>query len=113
MDFKTKWPLEYRISESARMREKFLHRIPVIIQPGNKQAPLLDKNKYLVPGDLSLGEFLFVIRKKIKLGSEQALFGFVGGVLPPISKMIREIYAEHADPDGFLYLIYSLENTFG
>ena len=113
MDFKSKWTLEQRIAESTRLREKFVTRIPLVIQPGNKASPPIDKYKYLVPGDLTLGEFIFIVRKRVKLGSEQALFGFIDGVLPPVTKTIRELYVEHADPDGFLYLKYSLENTFG
>jgi len=110
MDFKSKWTFEQRLAESTRLREKFVTRIPLVIVQGK---PPVDKNKYLVPGDLTLGEFVYILRKRIKLGSEKSLFCFIDGVLPPISKTIRELYAEHADPDGFLYLRYSLENTFG
>ena len=30
--------------------------------------PLIDKKKYLVPSDLTVGQFVYVIRKRIKVG---------------------------------------------
>lgn len=31
----------------------------------------------------------------------------------PLAALITQIYAEHADEDGFLYITYNGENTFG
>ena len=42
--------------------------------------------RYLVPADLTVGQFLYVIRKRIKLNSEKAIFIFVDNVLPPTGK---------------------------
>ena len=39
--------------------------------------------RYLVPADLTVGQFVYVIRKRIKLSSEKAIFIFVDNVLPP------------------------------
>lgn len=39
--------------------------------------------RYLVPADLSVGQFVYVIRKRIKLSAEKAIFIFVDNVLPP------------------------------
>lgn len=58
-------------------------------------------------------QFVYVIRKRIKLSAEKALFVFVNGVLPPTAALLSTIYDEHADPDGFLYVTFSGENTFG
>ncbi|KAI7985216.1 Autophagy-related protein 8e [Camellia lanceoleosa] len=41
------------------------------------------QNKYLVPADLTVGQFVYVIRKRIKLSAEKAIFIFVDNVLPP------------------------------
>ncbi len=41
----------------------------------------IDKKKYLVPADLTVGQFVFVIRKRIKLEPEKAIFIFVNNVL--------------------------------
>jgi GABA(A) receptor-associated protein len=102
-----------RQSESNKLRNKFRDRIPVIVNPGNARTPDIDKKKYLVPNDLTFGEFMLIIRKRIKLSEHQALVGFVNGLLPPMRKQMSELYSESSDQDGFLYVAYSLENTFG
>ncbi|KAE8956555.1 hypothetical protein PR001_g31694, partial [Phytophthora rubi] len=45
--------------------------------------PDIDKKKFLVPADLTVGQFVYVIRKRIKLSPEKAIFIFVNNVLPP------------------------------
>lgn len=150
--------------------------------------------RYLVPADLTVGQFVYVVRKRIKLSAEKAIFIFVKNILPPTGEqnlstiftifffldnqkssrasgtrfwtlrimhppltsihlytrqthaflcdrvqsrlgfnpvyltlffsdclyfqpftaaMMSAIYEEHKDEDGFLYMTYSGENTFG
>ncbi|KAL7222970.1 hypothetical protein ACSBR1_024617 [Camellia fascicularis] len=68
---------------------------------------------YLVPADLTVGQFVYVVRKRIKLGAEKAIFVFVKNILPPTIAMMSAIYEENKDEDGFLYMTYSGKNTFG
>jgi len=66
----------------------------------------------LVPSDLTVGQFCYVIRKRIKLAPEKAIFIFVNEVLPPTAALMSSIYDEHKDEDGFLYITYlSLDST--
>ena len=68
----------------------------------------------MVPADLTVGQFVYVIRKRIKLSPEKAIFIFVSNnVLPPTASLMSAVYEEHKDDDGFLYITYSGENTFG
>ncbi|PIA35701.1 hypothetical protein AQUCO_03500215v1, partial [Aquilegia coerulea] len=69
--------------------------------------------RYLVPADLTVGQFVYVIRKRIKLSAEKAIFIFVDNVLPATGAIMSAIYDEKKDEDGFLYVTYSGENTFG
>lgn len=39
--------------------------------------------RYLVPADLTVGQFVYVIRKRIKVASDKAIFMFVKNTLPP------------------------------
>lgn len=113
--FKKKHSLEKRKSESSKIRKKYDDRIPVIVELAikDKKTHTLDKSKYLVPNELSVGQFIYVIRKRMSVLPEQAIFVFVNNTLPPTSQMMSTIYNEHVDDDGFLYVIVSLENTFG
>lgn len=113
--FKERISFHERVLESKRITEKFPGRVPVIVErsPRDKLMPELDKEKFLVPCDLSVAQFIYIIRKRLTLRSEVALFLFVNGVLPTTSTLMRELYSMYKDPDGFLYAQYSGENTFG
>jgi len=116
ISFKEKQSFEQRLIESTNIKNKFPGRIPVIVERASNthtDIPLIDKNKFLVPGDLTLGQFIFIIRKRLILSPEKALFIFVNNNLPLTSHLIRELYSIHCDPDGFLYIKYASENTFG
>ena len=63
--------------------------------------------------DLTVGQFVYVIRKRINLPSDKALFIFVNNSLPPTAALLSAVYEQHRDEDGFLYMMYSGENTFG
>ena len=52
--------------------------------------PTIDKKKYLVPADLTVGQFVYVIRKRIKLSPEKAIFIFVNEILPPTAGKIED-----------------------
>ena len=66
----------------------------------------IDKKKYLVPADLTVGQFVYVVRKRIKMSSEKAIFIFINGVLPPTAALMSSIYEQQQDEDGFLYITY-------
>lgn len=75
--------------------------------------PDMEKKKFLVPEDLTVGQFVYIIGKRLHLSPGQALFIFVGNTLPPITTLMAHIYKDHKDEDGFLYVHYSGEKTFG
>tara|TARA_B100001093_G_C26623712_1_gene925822 strand:- start:29 stop:418 length:390 start_codon:yes stop_codon:yes gene_type:complete len=114
-DFKSSTDFESRLLESARIREKYPDRIPVICQKNhvNSDIPYIDKIKYLVPDQLSIGQFSHIIRKRLTITPEKAIFLFINNTIPTASELMSTIYNNHADEDGFLYITYSGENTFG
>jgi len=91
-----------------------------------------------------VGQFHYVIRKRIQLAPEKALFLFCSNTIPPNGKfkvyntssltlkwlivynltsllvcfitlaaLMSTVYEEQKDEDGFLYVQYSGESTFG
>ena len=113
--FRDTYSLEQRSSEARRIRDKYPDRIPVVVERDPRSdIPLIDKKKYLVPQDLTVGQFMYVIRKRIKLSPEQALFFFTDkNRLPPTACLLSRLYKQEKDQDFFLYLTYASENTFG
>ena len=114
-NFKESNAFDKRLVESIKIKQKYPNRIPIICEKTKKTTIAdIDKNKFLVPNDLTMGQFLYVIRKRIKLSAEEAIFVYINNsILPPTSALVSTIYEEYKDDDGFLYLTYSGENTFG
>lgn len=113
-DFKKKYNYEKRRSESSRVLKKYPDRIPVIVENGKSSClPMLDKRKYLVPDDMTLGQFMYIIRKRLTLPSDKAMFIFFGRKLPVVSNTMGTIYNSNKDEDLFLYCTINAESTFG
>jgi GABA(A) receptor-associated protein len=114
MRFKSEFSYVSRQQESNRIRTKYPQRIPIICEKlNNSTKNELDKKKYLVANDLTCGQFLYIIRKRMELPPEKALFLFIKGIIPPIHTTLFELDTCYRDEDGFLYLSYSEENVFG
>ena len=108
--------LSARRFEATRVLAKYPDRVPVICERSARchSLPVIDKKKYLVPRDLTVGNFICVIRKRMAIKSEMSIFVCDGaGHLPPTSSTIASVFQTSRSPDGFLYLRYTGENTFG
>lgn len=104
-----------RLKKSQVILEKYPDRVPLIIQPSKNdrdQYPI-DKSKYITPRDLTMLQLQQIIRKRVRFPAEKALFMFVNNKMFPITSMVGNIYDDNKDPDGFLYVTYCQENTFG
>jgi len=102
------------LEETTKIRKKYPERVPIYVKKAiGCEFIDIDKNKFLVPIDLTLGTFITVIRKRIKLAPEKALFIFINNVLPPLTSLMINIYDEMKDNDGFLYIYYNGESVFG
>jgi GABA(A) receptor-associated protein len=113
--FKNKHPFKQRKIDCVQILSKYPDRIPVICEknPYSKNAPDIDKNKYLVDHYLTLAQFISVIRKRMSLKPEVGLYIFVNGSIPSNSSFVYNLFLDNKDDDGFLYITYDIENTFG
>ena len=113
-NFKSKMPFKKRLLESSKIISKYPGRIPIVVEKHTScELPTIEKFKYLVPQDMTISQFIFVIRKGVKLNQDHALFITVNKSLVSSNSTVLENYEEHKDKDGFLYVIYTSENTFG
>ena len=115
-NYKNKRTFEQRLNESSRIREKYPDRIPIIVCRSRqcKTVPAVDRNKYLVPMDLTAGQFMYVLRQRIKLEPHISIYLMIGDMtIPASSQMLGTLYHEHMDKDGFMYITYTGESTFG
>ena len=111
--FQTNYSLKQRLDESKRILDKYPDKIPIIVDTNDKDLPPLLKTKYLAPKDLTFGQFLYVIRGKLNLPPEKALFMFVNNTIPSTSDLLETVYDKQKDKDKFLYISVNSENTFG
>jgi GABA(A) receptor-associated protein len=109
------YTFEQRQVEANKILAKYPDRIPVFVQKDIKSnIPDIDKFKYLVPLDLTMGQFVYVIRKRlVNFGPEKAIFVFANNSIPPTSMLMSNVYDKFKSKDGYLRIIYSAENTFG
>jgi len=112
--FKAKYSHIERKKESDRILKKYPNKIPIICEKIKSQNILnIKKNKFLVPRDIIIGQFICIMRKLININQDTALFLFINNNIPPSSAFISDIYEQYKEPDGFLYISFSTENTFG
>lgn len=111
--FKCDLSFEKRCQESTRILLKYSDKIPIICEKAHYNLPDIEKKKFLISNDITVGQFMYVVRQKIKLKPEEALYLFINGKIISNSALVGCIYEAEKDDDGFLYVQYSKENTFG
>ena len=112
--YKEERSFEERKASAETALQRNPGRIPVIVEKAPKaNIPDLDKKKYLIPRDMTVGQFYFVIRSRLTMKSEDALFFFVNNVIPSTSANMGSLYDQHCDDDGFFYVTYADESVYG
>jgi len=113
--YKTEMTDAARRAASDRLRSEYPNRVPVIVQPYDAHQPAIDKRKFLAPVDMTVGQFMYVIRKRISLPPEEALFISVtdSSAIPATAALMGAVHDRYSDRDGHLYISYRLEHAFG
>ena len=114
--YKLDHPLEERQNESNRILREYPNRMPIICEKApNSDLPTIKKTKYLVPSDMTVAQFHFLIRRNLDLNEASALYLITPkGLTLTGDKTIMEVYNVNKDKqDNFLYLYYVSELTSG
>jgi hypothetical protein len=111
MNIEQKERFEERQKRSLALMKRYRDRVPVIIKESKVK---FEKTKFLPWKDSTFGQFMHFSRKYAEVICEkETLIGFIDNVMVPVSADMGSLYGEHADPDGFLYVTITRENTFG
>jgi GABA(A) receptor-associated protein len=106
-------PPSVKSDEIKKLRAKYPDRIPIFLIKDKSTNVSIVKSKFLVPGTLTFGEFIYNIRRLYKLKPEEALYFYINGVLPNNGELISIVHDKCKGADGALHVVYSAENTFG
>ena len=116
-DFKIKNPdLNRRREDYNNLKLRYPDKIPLICEKDpQSNINSIDKTKYLIPGDLAVAQFSSMIRKKLEIEKEKAFFLLINGKHSITGDtLMSELYDKYKDnEDGFLYISYSSELTWG
>jgi len=107
-------PFSERVGEFNKIKLKYPNAFPVIVEK-NKKSDIqsIDKTKYIVQKDIQYCQFVNIIRRRLNLKPQVAIFMTINGNLAPSNATISKIYETYKRDDGFIYMEYSAENTFG
>jgi GABA(A) receptor-associated protein len=106
--------LQKKLNENANLSKRYPSKIPVIIYTRNKNISEPEKCKFLIDKNVSIAEFLTVLRKYVKLDPTESIYLFTeDNSIPPSSHLMSQVFDAHKNEDNFLYLEYTLESTFG
>lgn len=114
--FKQRKPFETRRLEVENIRRKFPTKVPVVVERYSREAnlPIMDKTKFLVPQELTIMNFAIIIKNRLGIPSNRAFYFVVNNQsMASTSKTVAEIYREHKEEDGFLYMTYASQEMFG
>ncbi|PON46930.1 Autophagy protein Atg8 ubiquitin-like [Trema orientale] len=94
--FKQEYSFDDRLEESKNIIAKYPDRVPVVIERYSRtDLPEMEK------------------KNRLHLSPGKALFVFVKNTLPQTASCMDSVYETYKDEDGFLYMCYSSEKTFG
>ena len=116
LSYKKEFSFDQRKKETSKIKKDYPDRLPIICEKSNTQvnAPNISKRKFLVPTDMTIGQFIFSIKQQINITKEQAIFILIDdSFIPSTSSMMFQIYQDYCHADGYLYITYMIESTFG
>ena len=115
-------PFEQRRSYVNKLMTKYPDTVPSIICRYTVDINDTDKKIYILPNKLSVRQLIKKIKDRSKTDEQIAIYLIAETIdvnknkchtLLSATQTMKDIYAKCAAADGFLYIFYNKEQTFG
>ena len=92
--FKNSKSFEDRAQDSAQIKREHPDKTAIIVERASneKNLPILDKSKFLVPAHVTMHEFTRVLRRRLELSPGQALFLMTQKGMPAGTQSLAELF---------------------
>jgi GABA(A) receptor-associated protein len=101
---------QQRLDECQDVLTKHPGEIPIVLDKDPRcHLPNVERQKFLVPPGLSMGQFVYVVRKRINLSPQEPLYITVNRRIIGLSAKMGDLHAQFGEEDGFLYGVYAAE----
>ena len=118
MNYNKTLTFETRENESRKIIEQNPNKVPIIcLKDPNSHLIEMKKTRYLLDKSFTISQFTSLIKQKLKLNSNEALFLIakkrnknysLAGDIP-----MSQAYDEFKEKDGFLYILYTSKEIWG
>ncbi|KAL8468983.1 hypothetical protein ACS0TY_031982 [Phlomoides rotata] len=98
--YKKEMPFFLRRTDATDVLQKNPDKIPVVCEPGPMQKT------HAVPRDWTVGQFADHIRRVNFISELEPMFMFVKKTQVSDDALMSDLYAQHKDADGYLYMTY-------
>ncbi len=125
-DFRKRFNFEERKAITDKIIGKYEDKCPIYLSFDShlNLKSLKNYNRYIVTNNLTLSQFLLIVKKKINFDATESLTLFIeiydknssnikDTIVAPLSSSIASIYDNNKNDDGFLYMRLVKENVFG
>ncbi|TKR89358.1 hypothetical protein L596_013474 [Steinernema carpocapsae] len=113
--YKERYSLEKRQAKARNVLHGHSVHVPVVCEKASgSRLEHLKQDCYKVASNITIGTFLVIIRERLSLTEDEAIFLFAKNAIMSTTKTMAEVYDEFKDEeDGFLYLTYQEESVYG
>ncbi len=116
--YRDRTTLDQRKDLAEKVKMRYPGRLPIICEPHKRDDPstAIDKNKFLCPSNLTMGQFVSVVRSRLKdVAPSEAIYLYIGekAAIPSNTMTVEAAHEKYAEDDGLLYITFAKENTFG
>tara|TARA_Y100000022_G_C13133203_1_gene321365 strand:- start:303 stop:716 length:414 start_codon:yes stop_codon:yes gene_type:complete len=113
-----KQPLQRRLDITNTILKKNEYaKIPIIIDIygdiDTKNRIKLNNHKFIVSKNILVSEFILKLRKNLNINSYESIFLLTNNNLLNTNDLLNIIYEKYKHEDNFLYIIITVEKTFG